>query len=182
MKFGQLFTASVPGFIPGTMPAGPPAGTVFSPVQQPIGNWPALNFLAATAWSTGDAPHRPTLPGMPWPGAQPQTCRPLPHDFYNQYPGALPAGPLDPWDDPWPTNAKPAPGGPLLHDGAGGFAVPTPGLPDQVRGVAQNDSAQLTPAMTAAEARDRFFGGALGATGAAVAIGLLMWAGMRRGR
>lgn len=144
------------------IPPGPPAGAVYARVQQPVGNYPALNFLAATQWPrvSGFDPLRddafdvqrpagPPLPNnpSPWKGMQPQTCRPQPHDFYNQYPGALPSGPLEPWNDPWPSSSKPAPGGPLMHDGAGGFAVPTPSLPPTPQGTGDMDSAQVADAM-----------------------------------
>ena len=109
MRFGQLLTSA--GMAAPQIPMGPPAGVVLAHVTAPVGNAPARNFLAATAWpqvaaSNGacyplfdDAcprdPFGPPPPNepAPWHGHQPQTCRPLPHDFYNQYPGAVPAGP-----------------------------------------------------------------------------------------
>lgn len=158
MKFGQLLTTQIPGYrapstVGAAMPiAQGPRGVALQPVIQPIGNQDAYSFLAATAWPQPNHcdPFDPICEsGMPWPGATPQTCQPPRPNFYQQYPGSLPAGPIEPHVEPWPTTAKPWPGGPLLHDGNGGYAVSSPRLPANGRAPAVTDSALVSEALVA---------------------------------
>jgi hypothetical protein len=160
VKFGQVISAQIPGYQPpGTvgpmMPiARGPHGAAMYPVIQPIGNQDTYNFLAATAWPQ-PSEGGPLESGMPWPGATPQTCQPPRPNFYQNYPGSSPEGPLDPSAEPWPSTAKPWPGGPLLHNGNGGYAVSSPRLPANGRAPAQTDSAVVTEAAMAVNGATR---------------------------
>jgi len=200
---GQALTAEIPGFPMGTtprlnaMPAnvlrpgvlGPlpgPAGAMAFPVLQPIGNQPAANFLAATGWPQPfncDQRQDPACAGMRWPGAEPSSCMPPRPDFYNRFPGATPSGPMEPATSPWPGTSKPWPGGPLLHDGNGGYVVSSPQLPPEGRAPATTNSAAVTGTTSDASTAAMSVGG--GGNWwwlAALAAGVYLVVRNRRGR
>lgn len=141
-------------------------GTGYVNPIQPIGNEDAYAFLEATRWP---APMPLAKPGG-WPAptmrhalgerccptATPMMCAPKRPDFYQQWPGSYPSGPIDIYHEPWPAGAKPYPGSPIVSDGRGGYAAPQPQLPSTTRGVA------TTPSQTIAEAPFQAEGGAAG--------------------